>query len=504
MTARYIAFRVDATSQIGTGHFMRCLTLADALKQRGAQIRFVSRDLPAHLSDMLSEKGIELMALTGNRTAFQADDLAHSHWLGASQAGDAQETILALSGHEWDWLVVDHYALDIRWESSLRSVVRQIMVIDDLADRKHDCDVLLDQNWYADMEVRYSTNVPAHCQLLLGPRYALLRGEFYELRKHMRPRNGHVNRILVFFGGVDIENYTGLAIRALNRLCVNELQVDVVVGAQHPCREEIEAACAAQGYIFHVQTRRMGELMAAADLSIGAGGTAMWERCCLGLPALGICIADNQQKQIADAAEKGLLYAPSSELDVVDLIYRHTEALLENPPLLKFISRTAKELVDGRGAVRVGVMLGVTGIEIRTASANDLNKLFAWRNHPAIRAASRNNSLIDWDDHSSWFASVMADKDRVLLIGYIGDEPMGVVRFDKEGDAAEISIYLVPEAGFAGNGRGLLLSAERWLKVNCLEIKKIRASVLGENAASQQLFLGANYRIENIHYLKEL
>jgi UDP-2,4-diacetamido-2,4,6-trideoxy-beta-L-altropyranose hydrolase len=170
MTMVCIAFRVDANSQIGTGHFMRCLTLAVALKQCGAQIRFVSRDLPTYLRDMFVARDLDLVSLSSAEKEKPTRDLAHSHWLGASQAQDAKATIQALSDNSWDWLIVDHYALDVRWESTLRKSTKQIMVIDDLADRQHNCDVLLDQNLYRDMQTRYSDKVPAHCRLLLGPR----------------------------------------------------------------------------------------------------------------------------------------------------------------------------------------------------------------------------------------------------------------------------------------------------------------------------------------------
>ena len=170
-----IAFRVDASTQIGTGHFMRCLTLADALKQHGAKIRFASRHMPEYLRDMLVVKGHEFMLLDSSPSDAISDGLSHANWLGTSQHADAQDTVQALSGQTWDWLIVDHYALDARWESALRQTAKNIFVIDDIADRQHDCDVLLDQNLYADMDSRYTGKVPAHCQLLLGPRYALLR-----------------------------------------------------------------------------------------------------------------------------------------------------------------------------------------------------------------------------------------------------------------------------------------------------------------------------------------
>jgi len=497
-----IVFRTDATSKIGTGHFIRCLTLADGLKQRGGHIRFVSRELPAHLRDMLTAKGIELALLDNNASAAPIDDLTYADWLGTSQAQDAQATIRALSDRNWDWLVVDHYALDARWESMLRQTAKKIMVIDDIADRQHDCHVLLDQNFYSDMQTRYSGKVPAHCQLLLGPRYALLRDEFRKLREQVQPRTGPVKRILVFFGGVDADNYTGRAIEALTEIDIKDVHVDVVIGAQHPCRAEIETNCAAQGFVCHVQTDKMAELMAAADLAIGAGGTATWERCCLGLPALVFCTADNQQKQVADAAQEGLLYTPAFDMDLAATIKTHTAALLENHCLRRLISGRALQVVDGCGGGRIIGNLACSGISMRNANEEDSAKLFEWRNHPSIRLVSRNTELITWENHQKWFAVVMASQDIVLLIGQIGTVPVGVVRFDKQKDCAEISIYLVPDAIHFGQGRNLLLSAEQWLKANRPDINCIRASVLGDNKPSHRLFLGSDYRVESTHYLK--
>jgi UDP-2,4-diacetamido-2,4,6-trideoxy-beta-L-altropyranose hydrolase len=350
----YIAFRTDATSQIGSGHFMRCLTLADGLKKHGAQICFISRNLPDHLRDMLIAKGMELVSLANTVSATPIDDLAHSAWLSTSQVQDAQDTIQALSGQSWDWLVVDHYALDARWESAMRNTAKRIMVIDDLADRQHDCELLLDQNYYADMQTRYSGKVPAHCQLLLGPRYALLREEFRRLRVQIKPRTGVVKKLLVFFGGVDADNYTGLAIKALADMALKEVQVDVVIGAQHPCHTEIETQCATRGFVCHVQTDKMAELMAAADLAIGAGGSASWERCCFGVPALLVALAENQIEIAKGLDSIGACIYIGTKNTVNSLtIQQVIIKLLNTPNQIQIISKQAYSLVDGMGDIRV-------------------------------------------------------------------------------------------------------------------------------------------------------
>lgn len=501
---KHVAFRVDASSKIGAGHLMRCLTLADTLKQRETNCRFVSRHMPEHLRDMLVAKGHEIKLYNSSPNREISGGLSHAHWLGVTQAQDATDTINALSDQTWDWLVVDHYALDASWESMLRQTARKILVIDDIADRHHDCDVLLDQNLYADMNTRYVGKVPVHCQLLLGPRYTLLRDEFRQLREQVNIRTEQVKRALVFFGGVDADNYTARAIDALVGKDSHDWHVDVVIGAQHPHREQIEAACAEKRFVCHVQTSRMAELMVVADLAIGAGGTATWERCCLGLPALTICVADNQRKQIADAASEGLLYAPDLEGELIPAIRRHVSALMENGYLRQAISRNGMRAVDGRGVLRVIGNLGFSDIEIRVAKQDDAEKLFEWRNHPTVRAASRKPDVINREDHQKWFASVLASPDKLLLIGQREGLPVGVVRFDIQGDEAEVSIYLVPDIKQPGQGLELLLSAEHWFAANRPKVNKISAYVIGGNERSQRLFLGAGYQVESTSYSKRL
>lgn len=251
--------------------------------------------------------GLEFVLLNNRPNGVLNSNLAHAHWLGTSQECDAQDTAQALSDQTWDWLIVDHYALDMRWELMLRSAVKNIFVIDDIADRVHDCDVLLDQNFYADMDARYIGKIPQHAKLLLGPRYVLLRDEFRELRAIAKPRTGPVKRILVFFGGIDINNYTGLAIAALANIGRDDFRVDVVIGAQHPEQRRIEKACADHAFVCHIQTNQMAKLMLAADLSIGAGGSAIWERCSLGVPTIVLVLADNQRKAANDLNNAGIL-----------------------------------------------------------------------------------------------------------------------------------------------------------------------------------------------------
>lgn len=499
-----IAFRVDASSQIGTGHFMRCVTLADALKQREAQIRFISRHLPEHFRDLLATKEHQFMPLDSSSKEAITGDLSYAHWLGTSQHADAQESIHVLSDQEWDWLVVDHYALDVRWESALRRMAKNILVIDDIADRQHDSDVLLDQNFYADMETRYIGKVPAHCRLLLSPRYALLREEFRQMREQITLRTGLVKRILVFFGGVDADNYTARVIEALASTGRYGLHVDVVIGTQHPNRDQIKSACVGYGFVCHVQTNRMAELMASADLAIGAGGSASWERCCMGLPALTFSTANNQRPLVEEAALRGLLYAPLFQFGVASSCELHLKALLDNPHLLQLISRRGLESVDGLGVQRVLRTMGCRSIAMREATQADSENLFTWRNHSSVRAVSRNADPIEKSIHETWLNTVLSDPDRVLLIGEYQGEAIGVVRFDMRDGEAEVSMYLVPDHQQEGLGSELLSAAEQWLAAHRSDVFSIKAEVLGSNQPSHRLFRTGGYQQRSALYSKRV
>jgi UDP-2,4-diacetamido-2,4,6-trideoxy-beta-L-altropyranose hydrolase len=366
-----IAFRTDANLQIGTGHFMRCLTLADAMRRSAADICFVSRALPLHLKQMLKERGFNCIALPETEDTQETDELPHAAWLRTSQVKDAEQTMAALGAGTWDWLVVDHYALDHRFEKPLRAVCQHVMVIDDLADRVHDCDVLLDQNFYQDQALRYLDKAPSHCRLLLGPSFALLRPEFKAMRDKVQVRTGKVNNILVFFGGVDATNLTGQALDILISLNL-AVQVNVVIGRQHPQTENIQQLCSQHGYACHVQSSQMANLMAQADLAIGAGGSSHWERCCLGLPSIAVTTAANQIPITNELSKLGgCLYVDGNDETISKKIQESLFFFLESPVDFQKYSKTAFNLVDGDGVLRVSKeLLNRMNIEILISDPN--------------------------------------------------------------------------------------------------------------------------------------
>jgi hypothetical protein len=502
-----IAFRTDANQQIGTGHFMRCLTLADEICRSAADICFVSRALPMHLQQMLSERGFHCIALPESEVTLETDELPHASWLKNSQAKDAEQTMAALGAGTWNWLVVDHYALDHRFEKPLRAVCQHVMVIDDLADRVHDCDVLLDQNFHQGQALRYLDKVPAHCRLLLGPSFALLRPEFKAMRDKVQVRTGKVNNILVFFGGVDADNLTGQVIELLISLNLG-VQINVVIGQQHPQKEKIQQLCVQHSYNCHVQTNQMASLMAEADLAIGTGGTAVWERCSMGLPSLCLLSAENQRQQLQDLQSAGLVNAPTCQENAMTFLTSYLKCKGTSFNSRQLQSQCMMALVDGRGAGKVVNKLKAQVVQMRVADAKDAQAIFEWRNHPSVRNHSANTQEINWGKHCEWFKQRLSDNSGSILIGEVNRQALGVVRFDIFNHEAMVSIFLVPDSGLKGWGSCLLEQAESWLRQHHPEVVKLHAQVLPNNEPSKKLFDKLNYNLTasmpKLEFVKDL
>lgn len=306
-----IVIRVDSSRIIGSGHLMRCLTLAQQLqKNENARVYFISRDLEGNLNDLIINSGFALKILPRYSENFSLT--GYAEWLTVPQYVDAAETKKILDSlGVVDMIVVDSYAIDINWENEIRPFVKKIFVIDDLANRKHDCDVLLNQNFHLDINaVRniYLKLVPAKCELRIGIKYTLLRTEFHEVKKNLRKRDGTIKNILVFYGGSDLTNETMKAISALVKLEIPDLIVNVVVGGSNANRDTIEKFCRKHECLnFHYQVENMAELMNEADLSLGAAGSTTLERFFLGLPSIVTAIAENQELGIQQLEDQGYI-----------------------------------------------------------------------------------------------------------------------------------------------------------------------------------------------------
>lgn len=353
----HIVIRTDASHEIGTGHVMRCLTLADALARKGAQVCFVCREHDGHLCDRIESRGHAVHRLPPPDEGFSAEEgLAHAAWLGASWQEDAEQTrsIIRDSGIKPDWLVVDHYGIDHRWERTLRPTVNRIFVIDDLADRNHDCDLLLDQNLVTDMRGRYKGKVPDHCRFVLGPEYALLQPIYAEMHERIHLRKGPIKHILVSFGGTDNDNLTGLTLSAIIGLNRPDIDVDVVIAETSKHIYEIKKLASGHDNIhLYGHQSTLVPLMADADLAIGAAGTTTWERLCLGLPSLVITSAESQRPIGYKLDQAGLIKMIGHKEEVAEDSIQLVLADLIGKGLDKTWSLNCHQAVDGKGANRL-------------------------------------------------------------------------------------------------------------------------------------------------------
>ena len=355
-----VAFRTDASVEIGSGHVMRCLTLADALRKNNVECLFLCRKHEGHLLQLVADRGHRAIALphrdAGGAFASRSPLRAYAHWLGTDWTTDAEDSRKMLADIPMDWLVVDHYALDRRWEQAMRGSGRRLLVIDDLADRPHDCDLLLDQNLgrHAD---DYFDLLPPGVQTLIGPRYALLRPEFPHLRaeslaRRERPEFKH---LLVTMGGVDKDNATGAILDALCRCNLpHDLRTTVVMGSHAPFLPQVMAKAASmpQPPRVLVGVSDMARLMTDADLAIGAAGSTSWERCCLGVPTIQLVLAENQKKAAEALWKAKAAIFVEHPLDVTGLLQERflSATVLEH---LEALSLAAAQITDGLGTSRV-------------------------------------------------------------------------------------------------------------------------------------------------------
>ena len=301
-----IFFRCDSSNKIGTGHVVRCLTLAKALKKKKLDCVFICRDHKDNLINKIIQEGFEVEIISNTNNSNESNDysLKHADWLEASWQDDVNETLKIIKNKEIEWIIVDHYGLDKRWETKIRPYAKKIMVIDDLADRKHHCDLLLDQNLVKNYEIRYQNLIPKNCISLLGPKYALLQKDYGKMHKNINLVSKEIKRILIFFGGIDKHSLTKLILLELLKIKNIDIKIDVVIDFKQQYSSEIISISKKHDNVLtHNMMPSLAPLMIKSDLVIGASGATTWERCCLGLPSLMVVTGFNQEK-IAETMEK--------------------------------------------------------------------------------------------------------------------------------------------------------------------------------------------------------
>lgn len=354
-----VAIRADASVQIGTGHVMRCLNLADELRRQGHRCLFICRPHAGHLGEEISGRGFSVHWLqkpAGRPDPVSEEPLTHSRWLGTSWEADADETLVVLEGQGIDWLVVDHYSLDFRWETQVYDAASYVLAIDDLADRHHRCDMLLDQNVLGEsVGNKYEGLIDQSCTPLFGPGYALLGWEYRLLASLLPDRPADIIRVLVFVGGSDPFHLTETYLEALTTSPFRHLYVDVVLGKNYPATSPVrQRAARSAGTRIYTGLPSLAGLMMRADLMLGGGGATNWERFCLGLPAIVTSIADNQDMINQTLADQGLIrFLGKVDTVTKDEICRALVEVSADPVALTEQSCRIRQLVDGKGTGRV-------------------------------------------------------------------------------------------------------------------------------------------------------
>lgn len=476
-------FRCDASPLIGSGHVVRCLALADALAAAGWACAFASTPGTAETVPALAKSGYRLINL----------------------ADSAQEPALlkAAIPQGCELLVVDHYGRDAEFEAACRPWAARILIADDLADRRHECDYLLDPT-LGRKAADYAPLTPENCRTLLGPEFALLRPQFQDARPAALARRAStraIERILVSLGGTDPSNLTARVLRGI-MLSGVDAAVDVVLGGAAPHLEEIRtlAASTPLPIALHTAVDDMAALMSKADLAVGAAGTTSWERCTLGLPSLMLVIADNQElvarslDQAGAAARLG-----RSESVTEEQLAAQLRAFAANPDRLGAMAARAAAVCDGRGTQRTLLALlrpAKSGrgnpVTLRLVSAADEAMILDWQRDPATRRYARNPAVPTSDEHHRWMTARLADPDCLFTLIECGQVAAGVLRLDRiknAGNAHEVSIFVAPELQRQGLAACALALARQLLPG-----VELIAEVLPGNEASAKLFSLAGYK----------
>jgi UDP-2,4-diacetamido-2,4,6-trideoxy-beta-L-altropyranose hydrolase len=498
ITVPHVVIRADSSARMGGGHVMRCLTLADTLAARGARVTFVAAMMLSGLADRISRGPHQLIVIDADPELLNDAANWDSRILSAeAQRRDARGTLAAAGPASL--VIIDHYRLDAAWEASIGNT--RCLVIDDLANRPHRCDMLLDQT-FGRTSRDYVKWANTECRLLTGVTYALLRPEFSAARHRALERRrspSRIERVLVSLGGTDIGGITD-AVVAMIATFKDIVVIDVVVTANAPSMPLLRARAADDPRIvLHVDTDRMADLMVLADLAIGAAGTTSWERCCLALPSIILILADNQRYLAAQLTSVGAAVVATTPDDVADVM----RDLMQDLPAVHRMAAAAAAMVDGYGAHRVanailGTDTGAHGdLLLRDVRAEDSERLWLWRNDPQTRLMAISSDPIAWIDHRQWFATIMADPATWLMIVEQDGNPAVMIRFDRSDDRhAVVSINVAPIARSRGLGRqALAMACSRYRKRNCKVV--LLAHIYDNNPASMRIFTKTGFSVQS-------
>ncbi len=506
-----VVFRCDASIQIGSGHVMRCLTLADSLSEQGVNCYFITRFHEGNIADYIEQRGYETHRLPlkeQNIDGVHIEPIDYQHWLGTNIHTDANETlniVKKISANPIDWIIVDHYALDKVWEQILHPYCKQMMVIDDLANRAHVCDLLLDQT-LGRSKKDYKNLTSTRCTLLTGSQYALLRPEFVQLRKHnsKRRKTLKLKKLLITLGGVDKDNITECILNNLQDCILpQDCRIVIVMGEHAPWIEAVKKQAAQMKWQTDVlvNIENMAQLMTESDLCIGAAGTTAIERCCLGLPTLLIVAADNQIKT-AEKLEKygAVINLGRTDCDYMKNLHSSLKSLIDDRSRYNSLVENCFNITDGNGIYRVAQRISPATLKteeevyLRLVNEDDARMLYEWQSNNTTRQYSRNTETPTWDEHAIWFESKIADTKCVFYIIICNSKPAGYIRLDQLESKElefEISIAIAPSMRSRGLGK-IAINLLKYIHRN----ESLIATVLEDNKVSHRLFQKTGFKFD--------
>ncbi len=500
-----IAFRVDASVEMGTGHMRRCISLATAILSNGGTVAFVTTERAIAAVPPTFEHFT--LPPTGALRDTAPGDPPHSAWLAKGVSDDAADTVAALADWKPDWVITDHYGIDARWHDAVRGALScNMAAIDDLADRPHGVDLLIDHNWHRDHRSKYEHLLPNHCPILGGPAYAMLGQAYAAAPRYLF--SPEVRSIGVFLGGTDHLDQTSAVLDCIKAAGFSGA-IEIATTSSNPNLSKLQARVRADENLSLLEDAPdLAAFFARHDLQVGAGGGATWERFCIGAPSLLISFALNHDSVLLPLAEQNVAVVLPFGWSIDDLETAISQ-LIEDADRRQSLSVRCRELVDGQGGGRIVTALQrepALQINIRAATMDDAQIMFDWRNHPLVRSVSRDTDEIAFEDHEQWLAASMTRNDRTILLGETrAGAPIGVVRFDQLAQGEfEVSIYIDPARAGQGIGGRLLDLAERHFAQIFDSPIDILAVTMPGNTASERLFIKGGYRSSALGFRKTI
>ena len=490
-----VVFRLDASEKIGMGHLSRCNSLASSLVDKGAKIHFITRYLDKKFKKFLENKKYRLSYLPKNKVFEKSNNLnSENLWPNELQKIDAIQTKKLISNKKTDWLVVDHYGLNLQWEKILNQKVKKIMVIGDHLNRPHVCNLFLNQNFVKEKDFKLKRTLPKKCKVLLGPRYSLLDKSYLSLRKKMKIKDKKIKKVLISFGGSDMPKLLYKVVETFNCRELKNVNLMVVTNNKFHIYKKIKKK-------FFKSAKTLSKLIYKSDFCIGAGGSTTWERMCLGLPTLIFPIAKNQKKSSENLYKEKLIYLVKNYKKIgKKALRKKIISIIKDKKNLYQKKINGLTIVDGLGSFRLSEILFPSrsrDLKIRRAKSQDLITYFNWVNEKEVIKSSFKNKPISIKEHTKWFKNQIKNKKSIMFVLEANKLPVGQIRFDIFNKQAFIDYSLDKIVRERKWGKKIINLGIKNLKLS--KINVINAKVKKNNLKSMSIFNNLGFEEKNLN-----